>query len=104
MIPNETDTQHFGFLRLRGTMIKVGADLNYVAITKEIRNDFGAGEVRTDTALNSYTDDEITIRTVGIIYNNHIKVYQINGPARNEDTGRTHTNNNDYEQRMIRAF
>ena len=36
MVPNETDSQHFGFLMLRGTMIKVGPDLNYVAITKEI--------------------------------------------------------------------
>ena len=54
--------------------------------------------IKTDTALNSYTDEEITIRTVGIIYNQHKlnleilkQVYQINGPARNEDTGETQT-------------
>ena len=64
IIPNDTEPQYLGFLMLRGAMIKAGPDLSYVAMTKDIRNEFEAGEVRTDTALNSYTDDEITIRTV----------------------------------------
>ena len=68
MIPNVTESQYIGFLMLLGAMIKIGADLNYFAIIKGISNDFGAGEVRTDTAL---TDDQVTIRTVGIIYNQH---------------------------------
>ena len=54
-----------------GAMIKIGTDLNHVAITKEIRNDFGNGEVRTNTALNSYTEDQVTLRTVEIIYTQH---------------------------------
>ena len=64
--------------------------------------------IKTDTALNSYTDEEITIRTVGIIYNQHKlnleilkQVYQINSPARSEDTGGTCTNNDDNEGRTI---
>ena len=42
-----------------------------MAMMKAIKNDFGAGEVRTDVALNSYTDEEATIRSVGLIYNQH---------------------------------
>ena len=51
MIPNESESQHLGYLMLHGALIKVGSDLNYVAIMRKIRNDFGAADVRTDTAL-----------------------------------------------------
>ena len=60
MITNETEQEYLGFLMLHGAMIKVGADLNYVAITKEIRNDFGDGEV---TALNPITHQGGTLKT-----------------------------------------
>ena len=68
-LPNESRLQEFGFLMLPGPMVRVGADLNFMAIMKDIRNDFAAGEVRTHIALNSYTDEEATIRSVGLIYN-----------------------------------
>ena len=64
MIPNNPQSQELGFLMLDGPMVKV-------AIMREIRNDFGAADVRTDTALNSYTDEEITITTVAILYNQY---------------------------------
>ena len=53
---------------VKGSEVKIGPNLNYEAITKEI-NDFVAGEERTDTAVRSFTDDEITIRLVRIVYN-----------------------------------
>ena len=52
-VPNESRLQELGFLMLRIPMVRVRADLNYLAIMKEIKNDFAAGEVRTDIALNS---------------------------------------------------
>ena len=56
---------------LKGSEVRIGSDLNYEAIFKEIRNDFVAGEERTDTSVRSFTDDEIPIRSVGIVYNQH---------------------------------
>ena len=58
-------------LRMKGSEVRIGPELNYEAITKEIRNDFLAGEERTDTAVSSFTDDEISIRSVGIVYNQY---------------------------------
>ena len=93
-------------------MVKVGNDLNYLAIVKEVKNDYAAGEVRTDVVLNSYTDEEVTVRSVGLIYNQNRlnldvlkQIYQFNSPARNEETGGgrgNQTDNND--GRMIRVF
>ena len=111
MIPNETEEQYLGFLMLSGTLIKLEPDLNYAAITKEIRNDFEYGEARTDIALNSYSENQVTLRSVAIIFNQHKanieilkQVYQTNGAARNVDTGGTTTNSDDHQQKMIRAF
>ena len=63
--------------------------MNYAAVTKEIWNDFLAGEARTDIAVRSFTEDGITVRSVGIVYNQHKlnleilqQVYQLNRPAR----------------------
>ena len=77
--------------------------MNYEAITKEIRNNFIAGEERTGTAVSSFTDDEITIRSVGIVYSQHKlnlevlkQVYQLNRPGRNEDSGGAHASNDDF--------
>ena len=82
-------------------MVRVGADLNYMAIVKEIKNDFAAGEARTDVALNSYTDEEATISSVELIYNQNVlnlevlkQIYQLNSPARNDDTGGGRGNHN----------
>ena len=64
-----------------------------MAIVKEIKNDFAAGKARTDVVLNSNTDEEATIRSVGLIYNQNRlnlevlkQIYQLNSPARNDDT------------------
>ena len=38
MKPNESNSQHFGFLMLKGTEVRIDFGLNYEAITKEIRN------------------------------------------------------------------
>merc|ERR1711915_212138 len=67
---------------------------------------------RTDVALNSYADEEATIRSVGLIYNQNRlnlevlkQIYQLNSPNRNDDTGGGRRNqNNDNEGRVIRAF
>ena len=66
---NSTDSEHFRFLMLKGSEIRVGPDLNYEIITKEIRNDFLPGEVRSVVALRSFMDDDITIRNAAFIYN-----------------------------------
>ena len=66
-----TDSENVGFSTLKGSEVRIGPELNYEAITKEIRNDFLAGEERTDTAVSSFTDDEISIRSVGIVYNQY---------------------------------
>ena len=42
---------------LKGMEVGVGPDLNYAAITKVIGNNIAAGEVKTDTAVRSFTDD-----------------------------------------------
>ena len=96
---------------LKTSGIRVGPDLNYEAVKKEIRNDFLAREARTDIAVRSFTDDAITIRSVGILYNQHKlnlkilqQVYQMSGPVRNEDSGNNNRGNDDSEQRLIRAF
>ena len=74
---------------LKSADIRVGPDLNYGAGTKEIRNNVLAGEARTDIAVCSFTDEDITVRSVGIVYNYHKlnleilqQVYQLNRPAR----------------------
>jgi len=96
---------------LKGTEIRVGPNLNYAAVTKEIRNDFVAGEARTDIAVRSITDDEILVRSVGIVYNQHKlnleilqQVHGLNQPVRNEDSGCTHRNSDDSEQSLTRVF
>ena len=43
---NGTDSEHFGFLMLKNSEIRVGSDLNYEKVTKEIRGDFLDGESR----------------------------------------------------------
>ena len=48
-LPNESRAQELGFLMLRGPMVKVVKDLNCMAIVKEIKNDYTAGEARTAT-------------------------------------------------------
>ena len=50
-IPNESRAQELGFVMLRGPMVKVGNDLNYMDIVKEIKNDYTAGEAKTDVVL-----------------------------------------------------
>ena len=61
--------------------------------------------------MKNFTDEEITIRSVAIVYNQHKlnleilkQVYQIICPGRDEDSGGTHANNDDHEQRLIRVF
>ena len=54
---------------LKSADIRVGPDLNYGAVTKEIRNNVLAGEAQTDIAVPSFTDDGITVRSIGIVYN-----------------------------------
>ena len=111
-VPNESRAQELGFVMLRGSMVKVGNDLNYMAIVKEVKNDYAAGEVRTDVVLNSYTDEEVTVRSVGLIYNQNRlnldvlkQIYQFNSPAWNEETGGRNGNQTDNNDgRRIRAF
>jgi len=86
---------------LKGMEVRVGPDLNHAAVAKEIRNDFAAGEVMTGTAICSFTDDGITVRSVGIAYNQHKlnleilqQVYQLNQLVRG-----THGNREDSEHR-----
>ena len=55
--PNSTDCKHFGFTILKGSEIRVGPDLNYEVISKEIWKDFLPKKVRTDVAVRSFTDD-----------------------------------------------
>ena len=111
-VPNESRAQELGFVMLRGSMVKVGSDLNYLAIVKEVKNDYAAGEVRTDVVLNSYSDEDVTVRSVGLIYNQNRlnldvlkQIYQFNKPAWNKENGGrigNPTDNND--GRKIRAF
>ena len=98
-------------LMLKTSEIRVVGDLNFVNVTKEIKNDFLAGEARTDIAVRSFTDDDITIRSVWIINNQHRhnleilqQVYQMGGPVRNEDSGGGTGGHDDSEKRLIRAF
>ena len=69
MRPNSIDSEHFGFLMLKESEIRVGPDFNYEVISNEIRNKYLPGEVRTDVAVRSFTDDDITIRSAAVIYN-----------------------------------
>ena len=96
---------------LKGSEIRVGSDLNYENITKEIKNDFLPTEVRTDIAVRSFTEDDITVLSAAVIYNQNKlnleilrQVYQMSAPANNDDSGGTGGHGGESEQRLKRAF
>ena len=108
--PNSMDFEHFGILMLKGSEIKVGSDLIYENITKEIRNDFLTGEVRTDIAVRSFTDDDITIRSAAVIYNQNKlnleilrQFYHMSAQGNNEDPGGANGHVDETKQRLKRA-
>ena len=109
--PSSSDLEHFGFLMLKNSEIRVGRELNHENICKEIRDDFLPTEAKTAIVARSFTDDDITVRSAGVIYNQSKQnleilkqVYQMSAQASNEDAGGASAGDDRNEQRLKRAF
>ena len=106
-----TESEHGGFLMLKGSEIRVGPDLNYEIISKDIQKDFLLGEARTDIAIRSFTDDDISVRSAAVIHNQNRlnldvlrQVYHIPDQRDNGVSGSADRQGDEVEQRLRRAF
>ena len=106
-----TEREHFSFSMLKGSEIRVGPDLNYEIISKDIQKDFLLGEARTDIAIRSFTDDDISVRSAAVIHNQNrlnldvlTQVYCMPDERENGVSGSADRQVDEVEQRLRRAF